>query len=97
MNITISDTNECLSSNGECAHNCSNTDGSFVCSCVSGYELDTDGMACNGTSTYTVSLIHMCFFLEQTLMSVQSTAVAVSSSVPMKLEAFSVVAALGMS
>ena len=35
--------------------------------------------------------------LEQTLMSVQSTAVAVSSSVPMKLEAFSVVAALGMS
>ena len=30
-------------------------------------------------------------------MSVQSTTVAVSSSVPMKLEAFSVVAALSMS
>ena len=47
--LAISDTNECLSRNGGCAHNCSNTDGSFVCSCVSGYELGTDGMACNGT------------------------------------------------
>ena len=44
-----SDINECFSSNGGCAHKCSNTDGSFVCSCDSGYELGTDGMACNGT------------------------------------------------
>ena len=57
----LSDINECLSSNGGCAHNCSNTDGSFVCSCVSGYELGTDGMACNGKTFWASRNITLLF------------------------------------
>ena len=29
---------------------CTNTDGSYVCSCPSGYKLDDDGIACSGTN-----------------------------------------------
>ncbi|XP_065910791.1 mucin-like protein isoform X2 [Dysidea avara] len=32
---------------GACEQNCINTDGSFECSCDSGYELDNDGRSCN--------------------------------------------------
>ena len=33
------DVNECASNNGGCAHTCTNTEGSFTCSCRTGYEL----------------------------------------------------------
>ena len=42
------DVNECTSENGGCVHACNNTEGSFVCSCDLGYELDTDGLSCKG-------------------------------------------------
>jgi len=42
----IVDINECLSS--PCGHTCTNTVGSFVCSCYDGYVLDSDGSSCNG-------------------------------------------------
>ncbi|CAL1534783.1 unnamed protein product, partial [Lymnaea stagnalis] len=34
------DTNECTESNGLCQHNCTNTEGSFICSCRQGFRLD---------------------------------------------------------
>ena len=40
------DIDECSSS--PCNHTCTNTVGSFVCSCNDGYELDDDGTTCNG-------------------------------------------------
>ncbi|XP_064612916.1 fibrillin-2-like isoform X2 [Liolophura sinensis] len=40
------DTNECLSGNGGCDHQCENTEGSFRCRCSSGYLLAEDGKAC---------------------------------------------------
>ena len=40
--------NECLDNNGGCDHNCTNTIGSFECSCQPGYDLDSDGLACVG-------------------------------------------------
>ena len=46
--IYISDVNECLANNGGCHHNCHNSDGSYSCSCNSGYWLDSDGHTCEG-------------------------------------------------
>ena len=41
------DIDECSSS--PCGHMCTNTVGSFVCSCNDGYVLDSDQLSCNGT------------------------------------------------
>ena len=42
INICCIDVNECSDSNGGCQHNCTNTIGSYYCSCVAGYSLDDD-------------------------------------------------------
>ena len=41
------DIDECLTRNGGCEHNCTNTEGSFYCSCVDGYQLSND-VYCSG-------------------------------------------------
>ena len=43
------DVDECSSSStNDCDHVCTNTEGSFTCSCNSGYTLSNDGRSCNG-------------------------------------------------
>ena len=42
------DINECLFSNGNCSQACTNTNGSYFCSCQNGYMLSDDSMTCNG-------------------------------------------------
>ncbi len=42
------DIDECSSDNGGCEWECSNTRGSFVCSCDSRYHLAEDGKSCKG-------------------------------------------------
>ena len=42
------DINECTTNNGGCLQTCTNTSGSFVCSCMAGYTLDSDSRSCNG-------------------------------------------------
>ena len=42
------DINECDTGNGGCDHKCTNTDGSYTCSCNSDYELNSDSHTCNG-------------------------------------------------
>ena len=44
--VNLVDIDECLSS--PCDHSCTNTPGSFVCSCNDGHVLDDDGNTCNG-------------------------------------------------
>ena len=44
--ICISDIDECTED--PCDHDCTNTNGSFTCSCNNGYELDDNGRSCNG-------------------------------------------------
>ena len=46
------DTNECLLSNGGCTQICTNTLGSYQCSCNSGFLLNTtDRQSCDGNVT----------------------------------------------
>ncbi|EDW50863.1 GM14855 [Drosophila sechellia] len=40
------DIDECQNRNGGCSHRCSNTEGSFKCSCPPGYKLDSDQKTC---------------------------------------------------
>ena len=42
------DVDECQTSNGGCAEFCNNTDGSFECSCRTGYMLAADNANCEG-------------------------------------------------
>ncbi|XP_019631685.1 PREDICTED: fibrillin-1-like [Branchiostoma belcheri] len=53
--ICQKDVNECSSNNGGCAHNCVNTDGSYHCTCRTGYELSgsrtcVDANECSGNN-----------------------------------------------
>ncbi len=51
------DINECLSDNGECEHDCTNTEGNFSCSCNTGYELDSNGFNCSGNIIHVLNII----------------------------------------
>lgn len=42
------DINECVETPSVCEQNCTNTVGSFVCGCNTGFELQSDGSSCNG-------------------------------------------------
>ena len=44
--MICSDVNECNTANGGCNQICTNIIGSFVCSCNTGYELDSDQRTC---------------------------------------------------
>ena len=46
--VPSTDINECNNNNGGCAQTCTNSDGSFQCSCNSGFRLSSDGRTCNG-------------------------------------------------
>lgn len=46
--LTFSDINECDNVNVGCMHSCNNTNGSYHCTCNSGYVLAADGHMCNG-------------------------------------------------
>ena len=45
---TIPDINECATLNGNCSQTCTNTNGSYYCSCYLGYILGGNNMTCNG-------------------------------------------------
>ena len=45
------DVDECAEGTDRCAQNCSNTVGSYTCSCSSGYGLASDGRWCAGECT----------------------------------------------
>jgi len=46
MSNLIADNDECAEFNGECQHNCTNTNGSYSCSCNNDYKLSKDEYNC---------------------------------------------------
>ncbi len=48
INFRPADVDECSTSNGGCEGQCTNTRGSYTCSCESGYVLGSNRLSCNG-------------------------------------------------
>ena len=48
VDLHYTDVNECLFGNGGCEQLCTNTIGSFFCTCQSGYSLQPNGVNCSG-------------------------------------------------
>ena len=48
FNFISKDKDECALANSGCQHTCTNTYGSYKCSCYSGYQLKPDGLTCQG-------------------------------------------------
>ena len=46
--LKYTDINECQTSNGDCEQICTNTVGSFECSCITGFSLSSGGVNCIG-------------------------------------------------
>ena len=42
------DVDECAIANGECEHECINTEGSFYCDCRGGHMLESNNRTCEG-------------------------------------------------
>ena len=55
--LYLTDINECSSNNGGCSQFCTNTDGSFRCSCRSGFRLGSNQRSCSGMSYLFQSLV----------------------------------------
>ena len=45
--MLFKDVNEC-NGDHECDQNCTNVDGSYICSCDPGFELQSDNVTCEG-------------------------------------------------
>ena len=54
----LSDIDECSDGTDDCSQTCTNTNGSFLCGCDSGFLLDFDGATCNGMQKQFVAFIH---------------------------------------
>ena len=50
--IKLLDINECDMNVDGCDQICVNTVGSFLCNCTDGYELNEDGISCNGKNCF---------------------------------------------
>ena len=49
---------ECNTENGGCDQNCTNNDGSFLCSCSTGYTLADDDLGCDGKKIDKLGSMH---------------------------------------
>ena len=48
MHCSLADINECAVNNGTCMETCTNTNGSFFCSCNAGFLLNANAKTCTG-------------------------------------------------
>ena len=79
MKLPLSDINECDKGISGCNQTCTNTNGSYTCSCYNGYVLDADGHSCNGKV-----LVHITYVItasSQMLTSVVKTLMVVKYTV----------------
>ena len=59
------DANECNSVTPVCGQICTNTEGSYECSCNTGYVLNNNGISCDGMYMLNVLgaiCVHMCTY-----------------------------------
>ena len=58
--LFIIDIDECAESRDNCAQICTDTDGSYTCSCEAGYDLASDGRGCNGENNNVANFVTPC-------------------------------------
>lgn len=90
------DANECLLHNGDCLQTCKNTNGSFQCSCMTGFELNVDNRTCNGKNIHTVYLFYVPAPFMQTSMNACPIMEDVLNNVQIQMVALYVPAHLDM-
>ena len=61
ISFLFTENNECNSGTHTCEHTCTNTRGSYVCSCNAGYTLSDNGFSC--ISTLKHDLYYLIFYL----------------------------------
>ena len=80
-----SDINECEEQTDRCTQDCTNSAGSYTCSCDSGYRLQSDGFSCNGKfKVVSAVLIHLSS-VTQMLMNVLKILMVVNRHVEILL------------
>ena len=52
LHIVTTGTDECLDNNGNCSHDCVNTEASYYCECPAGYSLQPNNRTCVGEHSY---------------------------------------------
>ena len=62
MCLHNADVNECDHQPAPCGQQCNNTDGSFICSCDSGYYLGDDMLTCYGEPVYMHNIFSIIAF-----------------------------------
>ena len=86
-----SDVNECTDNNGGCEHSCVNNEGSYSCSCKSGYSLNINGKNCSGNNKFEYFIFYITF---QISMSVILIMEVVNKSVLIQYHSLIVLASL---
>ena len=70
-NLFVSDIDECAKSNGGCAHACTNTPGSYRCTCKeTGYKLHGNKHDCVGKKTK-MSFTTKCLYLNGDVLRIE--------------------------
>ncbi len=53
--LVIIDVDECVEDTDGCSQTCTNNNGSFLCSCGTGYTLADDDLGCDGNLSKTIA------------------------------------------
>ena len=77
------DINECATNNGNCAHVCTYTNGSYFCTCLTGFALSADHAHCTGMLRLVDSTLLMFLFI-QISMNVKIPMAIAPTSVPIQ-------------
>ena len=67
--IVILDIDECEQGLDGCDHNCTNTVGRYYCTCMDGYELESDNHTCTGNNNLATMYPCTCIQLLHTVTS----------------------------
>ena len=59
--IFHSDNDECEQGTDGCDHNCTNTIGSYYCTCMDGYGLESDNQTCTGNNLLNIQ--YKCVYI----------------------------------
>ena len=59
--LFLIDVDECIEETDGCAQNCTNTNGSYTCTCNLGYRLGSNGYSCYGTNLFNLDVCWIHF------------------------------------